>query len=148
RAGSIGRRQAVAAWLYRVAVRVALRARRQAARRGAREHLTADPPPIPVHDDPAASLAVRELRRVLDEEVNRLPARCRDCLVLCLLDGHTQEEAGRLLGCPKGTVSTRLTRARELLRRRLASRGFLPAAAAAVLAADAAPAPALLRTTA
>jgi hypothetical protein len=36
----------------------------------------------------------------------------------------TYEEAGQHLGCSKGTISTRLTRARELLRARLAGRGL------------------------
>jgi hypothetical protein len=44
-------------------------------------------------------------------------------VVLCYLEAKSYEEAARELGCSKGTLSTRLTRARELLRSRLAARG-------------------------
>jgi hypothetical protein len=77
---------------------------------------------------PPADPAWAELYRVLDEEVARLPERHRAAFVLCCLEGKTGEEAARLLGCPAGTVSSRLTRARERLRDRLTRRGFAPAA--------------------
>ena len=48
---------------------------------------------------------------ILDAELGRLPAKHRDVLVLCLLEGVTAEEAARRLGCPVGTVKSRLARA-------------------------------------
>jgi RNA polymerase sigma factor (sigma-70 family) len=126
KAGSIGRRQALAGWLYRVAYRAALQSRARLARR-------------PTPDESAARAAVaapddeliwRDLRPVLDEEVSRLPAKCRVPFVLCHLEGRTNEDAARELGCPVGTVLSRLSRARERLRTCLARRGVTLSAAA------------------
>src|SRR5438552_2247602 len=44
-------------------------------------------------------------------------------VVLCYFEGKTNEEAARLLRCPAGTIYARLSRARELLRNRLARQG-------------------------
>jgi uncharacterized protein (TIGR03067 family) len=57
--------------------------------------------------------------------------------VLCGLEGKTNEEAGRLLGCPRETVATRLARARERLRLWLTRRGL--ALSALVLAGELSP---------
>jgi RNA polymerase sigma factor (sigma-70 family) len=119
KARSIRTHKALGGWLYRVAVRTALRARAAAARRTALEQKTEARAP-----EPAANLTGPELRPVLDEEINRLPDRYRVPVVLCYLEGKTKEEAARLLGCPPGTVSSRLARARARLRPRLARRGL------------------------
>src|SRR5262249_38820560 len=63
-------------------------------------------------------------------EIDRLADRYRRAVVLCYVEGRSCEEAGRLLGCPAGTVKSRLARARELLRTRLVRLGVtLPAGA-------------------
>jgi RND family efflux transporter MFP subunit len=124
---SIKAGSALGAWLYRVAYRVALRLRAGLSRRALHER------PGPVEELPAPAapdLAGHDLRDVLDEEVNRLPARHRAAFVLCCLEGKTGAEAARELGLPAGTVSSRVTRARARLRRRLASRGLAPAVGA------------------
>jgi RNA polymerase sigma factor (sigma-70 family) len=112
-------------WLFRVARRVAARARRQAERRARREApLTADVagPPLPCPAEDRESLAV------LDEEVARLPDRFRLPVLLCYLGGRTTEDAARVLGCPRGTVLSRLATARQRLAARLTRRGVaLPA---------------------
>ena len=66
---------------------------------------------------------------MLDEEVDRLPAAYRRAVVLCYLEGKTQEDVARELGWSKGTVSGRLARAKDMLRARLTRRGFAPSAA-------------------
>ena len=63
---------------------------------------------------------------VLHEEVNRLPWGCRAAVVLCYFDGLSPEQAARQLGCPVGTVQSRLARGRERLRTRLTRRGLAP----------------------
>src|SRR5579871_5363215 len=75
RAAALGRRESVGGWLYRVAYHIALRARVDICRRARREQ-SRPPRPDPVAD-PAEEAAGLELRRVIDEEVNRLPAKYR-----------------------------------------------------------------------
>jgi uncharacterized protein (TIGR03067 family) len=61
---------------------------------------------------------------VLDEELDRLPVHFRAAVVLCYLEGLKTEEAARQLGCARGTILSRLARARDRLRSRLAKRGI------------------------
>jgi RNA polymerase sigma factor (sigma-70 family) len=130
KARSIGDGERVGNWLYGVAYRVAIRARAQAARLRARQRALTD---IPC-EEPAGEALREELRLLVDEEVSRLPALYREAVVCCYLQGRTQEEAARVLGWPKGTVATRLNRARSLLRNRLIRRG-LPLSAGALVGA-------------
>lgn len=123
RAHAIVKRDSVASWLYGVAYRIALRARVRANRRRARErHLEAG---ALAGDDlsPHGGVAA-DIRLVLDEELSRLPEKYRAPIVLCYLQGKTNEEAARQLQWPTGTVKIRLSRARDLLRNRLARRGL------------------------
>jgi RNA polymerase sigma factor (sigma-70 family) len=124
KAGRLRRPELLRAWLHGVAARTAAKARADAARRRRHERR----PPDTQVPDPADDVLRRDLRGVLDEEVSRLPARYRVAVVLCYLEGRTNAEAGRLLGCSRGTVATLLARARERLRRRLTSRGLAPVA--------------------
>ena len=62
----------------------------------------------------------------LYEEIERLPEKYRNPIVLCYLQGHTQEQASQRLGWPLGTVQIRLHRGREQLRSRLTRRGVGP----------------------
>jgi len=119
KAASIRNRSSLGSWLYGVAYRTAQRARAVAAKRHARER-QADDMFLP---DPAAEAAWRELRPLLDAELERLPEKYRAPLVLCYLEGKSNAEAAEQLGWTKGTVSGRLARARDLLRGRLQRRG-------------------------
>jgi RNA polymerase sigma factor (sigma-70 family) len=120
KAGSIRKRGAVAGWLHAVAHRIARRLRDQ---RGRRPMPAPNLPDIPVVED-SPEWIWRELRPVLDEEVNRLPEKYRLAFVLCYLQGRTNEQAAVQLGCPLGTVLSRLARARDRLRGRLKRRAL------------------------
>src|SRR5262249_12332605 len=78
----------------------------------------------------------------LEEELQRLPARHRAPLVLCYLEGKTNAQAAQILGCPPGSMSARLDRARQRLRECRPGRGFAPpgGAGAGVRPAGCAPA--------
>jgi RNA polymerase sigma factor (sigma-70 family) len=138
KAGSIGEGAALAGWLYRVAFRAALAAREARQRRAAAEKQT--PPrkgPGP-GEDPAREAAGREMARLIDDEVARLPDRFRVPFILCELEGRCRAEVAADLRCPVGTVQTRVHRARALLKARLARRGVTAPATLAVLAVPAA----------
>jgi len=79
----------------------------------------------------------QELSRMLDDELHQLPEKYRAPLVLCYLEGKTNEEAARLLGWPAGSMSHRLARGRQMLRDRLTGRlRTAPAALPAVFLTD------------
>jgi HlyD family secretion protein len=129
KADSIARREAVGAWLYQVARRAALRVRAEAARRA--EHESTGGEALATATATRAAPGRTESDGVLDEEVARLPRKYREAVVLCWLGGRTIAEAAHELGCPQGTLSARLTRARQRLHQRLARRGLGVAAVAA-----------------
>jgi RNA polymerase sigma factor (sigma-70 family) len=120
KAESIRDTGAVVSWLYGVAQRTALAAKRAANRRQVHEaYAQAKTSP-----DPSWEVAWREVQTVLDDEIGRLPDRLRGPFLLCHLEGQTRAEAARELGLPEGTVWSRLVHARKLLRGRLARRGI------------------------
>jgi RNA polymerase sigma factor (sigma-70 family) len=134
KAATLSEPSSVGSWLHGTAYRLAVQLRRQASRRRERE---ARGPQRPAPAEPGHEAAWRELQAVLVEELARLPEKYRAPLVLCYLEGKTQEEAARQLSWPLGTVRGRVARARDLLRSRLARRGLAlsPALLGIVLAA-------------
>ncbi len=111
---------ALPAWLHRVALRTA---RKALARR---DNTAPLPDAVPDPSDPLANVAWKDVRRVLDEELDALPTQLRGPVVLCWLDGLTQDEAAGRLGFSLNTLKRRLDAGRELLRARLTRRGLAP----------------------
>ena len=143
KAGTIHKHESLWSWLYKVAYRIALRARAGKARRRAQENEAVQRQTVQ-HGSPAPDPYLAEF---LDEEVRRLPEKYRAPILLCYLQGETNEEAARRLHCPTGTVKIRLLRARQLLRKRLERRGValsLAALAAGLLQHTEAAVPAAL----
>jgi RNA polymerase sigma factor (sigma-70 family) len=119
KAGAIKRQPLLSAWLYGVAYKVAARLRGRTWKRQARENQGVDLASVAASVEPDPS----ELPPLLHQEVQRLPDKYRNPIVLCYLQGKTHEEAALLLRWPLGTVKGRLSRARDLLRSRLTRRG-------------------------
>ena len=131
---------ALGAWLHTVAVRVAKNARRAAARRTTRERKAA----TAEASRPVADAAWDGLLAAVHEEVAALPESLRVAFILCDLEGVSPARAAERLGWKAGTLSGRLTRARQALLARLSARGLAPAVAGAGLAALPLAAPARL----
>jgi RNA polymerase sigma factor (sigma-70 family) len=112
KAASVRSASSVASWLYGVARHTALKAR---GRRRPTEPL----PELTTED------GWQELRSVLDAELAQVHEVYRTALILCDLEGRTIMEAAVLVGCPQGTLASRLRRGRGLLAERLARRGFV-----------------------
>jgi RNA polymerase sigma factor (sigma-70 family) len=112
--------KSLAGWLAGVAGRAAKRVQRQQHRRSSAERRL---PSRPICTEVLAPLDQEERAQILNEEMFRLPENYYLPLLLCYFQGLTNEEAARRLGVPHGTVCGRLSRARDLLRRRLTRRG-------------------------
>lgn len=132
KAASLDRGQPLGSWLYTVAYRLALSARANQQRRqrcetqAARRRL------------PIVEAVANQCDRIvaLEEELQRLSPRHRAPLVLCYLEGKTNDQAAEILGCPRGSMAARLAQARERLRAGLTRRGFVvPTAGIATLLA-------------
>ena len=130
KAGGITKREALAGWLYRVAFRSALTARTKWANDTLRSQPLGEAETL-------AAVAVEptfdDSWQIIDQELRRLPPHLRLPLILCYLEGRTVDEAAREIGCPRGTVASRLARGRSRLRGRLSRRGVAPGAALAIV---------------
>lgn len=123
KAASLRQPELLANWLYVVACRIARKARN--TRRGQQESTAMTSQPGP---DPSNEVEWRELLSIMDEELQQLPTKYRQPLVLCYLSNMTNEEAAKKLGWPLGSMSYRLSRARQMLQQRLQRRNrSLPA---------------------
>ena len=123
KAGSIRNRESVGDWLFRIARRVAVRAGVDAARRRKRlETLMAERLSSPAYAGASPHDAGPDHDSLI-AEVDRLPERYRAAVVLYYFEGLSTEATARRLGCARGTVLSRLSRARERLRSRLERRG-------------------------
>jgi RNA polymerase sigma factor (sigma-70 family) len=107
-------------WLYGVAHQTALKARATRAKRRVREVQVTE---MPERAEKEQTLWC-DLQPLLDHELSLLPEKYRAVIVLCDLEGQTGREAARQLGCPEGTVASRLARARAMLAKRLTRHGL------------------------
>jgi RNA polymerase sigma factor (sigma-70 family) len=130
RAATHSWRESVGGWLHRVAARIALRLRADVARGAALLPRAVERNSA----DPLEQVTARELLATFDDELSRLPERYRSPLVLCCLQGKSQEETAAILGSSLSTIRRRLEHGRRLLHTRLTRRGLeLPAALGALM---------------
>jgi RNA polymerase sigma factor (sigma-70 family) len=116
-AGDLSSYRALGGWLYSTSWHIARHVQRsQHARRRYEYHVRRDD----VADKPASEQqeALGELYRALE----MLPPEHRDAVVLHHLEGLTIEQVSELLGCSPGTVASRLSRGRSMMRERLVAR--------------------------
>ncbi|MHC5543962.1 RNA polymerase sigma factor, partial [Singulisphaera rosea] len=112
--------ESLGCWLHGVAYQVARKSRSRATLRRRREReLGLAQGRDPAFDRQGNTLIAHEENAILHEEIARLPEHYRVSVVLHYLEGRTQDEIARRLRCPLGTVSARISRARDLLRSRL-----------------------------
>ncbi|HTU91005.1 MAG TPA: sigma-70 family RNA polymerase sigma factor, partial [Gemmataceae bacterium] len=126
KARSLKQPEALPGWLHGVARRVALKARTKSLGRAARSE-DATPLAEELADsrpDPLMQLTARELLDIVHEEVRHLPAAQQSAVILCCLEGHTREEAARILGCKAGSIKGHLQRGRQRLQKRLERHGI------------------------
>jgi RNA polymerase sigma-70 factor (ECF subfamily) len=72
-----------------------------------------------VDDGVVQTLIESEAARALNIAVRNLPPGYREAVVLCDLEERSYEDAAKLVGCPVGTIRSRLYRARRLLAAKL-----------------------------
>src|SRR5262249_28294718 len=121
RAGSV--KSTLGGWLHKVTRDVSLQMLRARARRVRREENAVRQKATP---GPATE---GNLREELDLVLVQLPERLREAVVLRYLEGHGQEEAARMAGCDKGTLSRRCTQGLSRLGSLLSRRGVVVAPA-------------------
>jgi len=109
-------------WLHRVAFRAAIRARTKSSCEN-QPRLVVEP--AIDEEDALRDIHVREIQRVLHEELSKIASRYRNAIVLCDLEGKTRLEAAEQLDCTEASVKAALARGRRCLRFRLLKRGTL-----------------------
>jgi len=149
KAKSIRAADNAAGWLYRVAFRTALLARDRRNRRN-EAPLVDEPRSL---DEQLAAVERSEQCFALLEELNALPPRYRQPLVLCYMEGRSRREAADEMGLTSQTVKGLLARGTRMLRSRLVRRGAalstsMAAVSAAMAASQVSAAPTLVSTTA
>ncbi len=126
--GSFEERSALSTWLYRIAANLCLSHRRSRRRRpetSLEGGVSPDGEDMPRHEvpdgsgEPSATLEVRERREKVRGMIEELDPEFRSVVVLRDMEGLSYEEIAEILGCPVGTVRSRLHRARLELKEKL-----------------------------
>ena len=74
---------------------------------------------IPGGDSPEEILAANNLREMIFESLSNLPEDIRTAISLREFEGLSYEEISEVLGCPIGTVRSRIFRGREIIQEKI-----------------------------
>jgi RNA polymerase sigma-70 factor (ECF subfamily) len=119
------------AWLLRIVVNAGRDLQRRWQRRPAQSldllsgEDDVEPWADPRAEDPETAVLSGEARRSIEQALAELPEDQRLCIVLVDVQGLSYEEASLAMGCPVGTVRSRLSRARARVRDALLASGNL-----------------------
>jgi len=124
--GSFAERSSFGTWLYRIAVNTALSFMRKQRSGGHPISLSAQndeghgqPHEPPNHNQPLNELSREETEQAVQQAISSLDEEYRIVVILKDIEGLDYETIAGILGCPKGTVKSRLHRARLILRDKL-----------------------------
>lgn len=117
-------------WLYRITVNTAKNFVVKNAGRGI--SVDVDTPDIEAYDgserlhqgdNPENILESSDVKRVIKEALQSLPDDLRQAITLREIDDMSYDEIADVMGCPVGTVKSRISRAREIINRKLTESG-------------------------
>lgn len=120
KAATIRKHASLGCWLHGVAQRLCIGLKRQEMNRLKRQQQVS----LLRKEAESQRFCGHEIQELLETVLHELPEKYRAALILCYLEGRTQEEAAARLGCPLGTVRSRLARGRDILRKKLTLRGL------------------------
>lgn len=126
-AGGFDPHRKFSTWLYAIATNAWRDHRKRTRRRLAWSALLGSPAPDKAaREDALSDLLRREAAGHVEEALSGLPDEVRAALIMKHLQGLRYEEIGEVLGCPTGTVKSRVHAAVMQVRGRLAQKGLLP----------------------
>jgi RNA polymerase sigma factor (sigma-70 family) len=79
---------------------------------------------LPGGDDPAAQLLRSREQRMLRHAIDKLPAEFRETILLVSIEELSYDEAAAALNVPVGTIRSRMSRGRAMLRDSLTELGY------------------------
>lgn len=98
-------------WTYRIMRNIWIDETRAAARRGRIFAEEDEGLSVGADGDQEAALVRHDIDRALD----RLPDEQREAVILVMVEGYAYKEAAEIIGCPIGTLTSRLVRGRDAL---------------------------------
>lgn len=109
-------RSSLASWLHRITVNCAIDAMRSRGRAaGVHEALRSQAAGRAGQSSPHELAERRELTDLAWDLLEKLPQECRDAFVLTQMDGYTYDEAAEIQGEARGTMASRVFRAKKML---------------------------------